>query len=338
MGGRPTFRLVGIARVLRPAFTLVELLVVIAIIGILIALLLPAVQAAREAARRSQCSNNLKQIGLALHNYHDTFQSLPSGVITPTGDSAWTGVCDSSTATADIEAWGWGALILPFVEQGPLHDAAGIGNGGLLQSQLSTTAPIGAARQVINVYRCPSDGGSTDTGEVQSRGSTFLNAAFSNYGAINSHRSGSVGLSTGVTTGTFWRDSRIRFADILDGLSNTAAVSESATQLNGVRTGPKNWAGCKRVCDGNCVDHLFLTGRWPINDTITGATSDQLAEAPSSHHPGGVQLLLHDGSVRFVSETIDFVKNAGLANNSSAVDSTWERLLSREDGQPLGEF
>ena len=99
----------------RPAFTLVELLVVIAIIGILIALLLPAVQAAREAARRSQCTNNLKQIGLALHNYHDTHKSFPTGMVTFWPDPPGSHVTDEPV-------WGWAALVLPFIEQKPLHD------------------------------------------------------------------------------------------------------------------------------------------------------------------------------------------------------------------------
>jgi len=319
----------------RHAFTLVELLVVIAIIGVLVALLLPAVQAAREAARRSQCSNNLKQIGLGLHNYHDIFKVLPSGVITPTGDPDMpSGGCPSNSSTA-IEGWGWAALLLPFIEQGPLHDTAGIGRGGLLQNHLSTTAPIGAARQRIDVYRCPSDGGA-DVGRVQNRTDTeFLDAAFSNYGGINAHRSASLAGGT-AATGTFWRDSRVGFADITDGLSNTIAVAESATQRGTTQIGPKNWAGCKIACGGNCVDQVFLSGRWPINDA-TG-TADQLGEAPSSHHPGGVQVLLHDGSVRFISETIEFVRTAGTANNDSAVDSTWERLLARQDGQPVSDF
>ncbi len=307
-------------------FTLVELLVVIAIIGILIALLLPAVQAAREAARRSQCSNNFKQIGLALHNYHDTHRSLPSGLILAASDPDYDGSTNSNTP--NVESWGWGALILPFVEQGPLYETAGISRGELLQNQLGAT---GAARQIIAGYRCPSDSGDK-IGTMQDRGSGFLEGAFSNYGAIISHNTG----VTGSGTGSFWRNSAVRFADIMDGLSNTAAVSEIATRLHGVKTGPKVWAGAKKGCGTSYIDDLMLSGRWPINDT-TG-TSDQRAEAPSSLHPGGVHVLLHDGSVRFISETIDFVRTPGNVNNDSPVDSTWERLLARADGQPLGEF
>src|SRR4026207_1557814 len=109
----------------RRAFTLVELLVVIAIIGILVALLLPAVQAAREAARRMQCGNNLKQIGLALHNYNDTYKVFPSGFM-------YHGIPTQ-------ECWGWGALILPFVEQAPLHNQIQVSRGTMVSQILSPT-------------------------------------------------------------------------------------------------------------------------------------------------------------------------------------------------------
>ena len=307
-------------------FTLVELLVVIAIIGILIALLLPAVQAAREAARRSQCSNNLKQIGLGLHNYHDTFQSFPSMVVLAIADPQMPSSLTCSNEADGIESWAWSALILPFIEQGSLHDAMGIGRGDLLENYLSDLA-----QQPIGTYKCPTDASPDPNRTI----GNFLNAGISNYGAVNSHRSGSVSGGS-AATGTFWLNSGLAFNAIRDGTSNTIAVGECATELNNIGMGPKKWSGCQQGCNGNCIDETALSGRWPMNDT-TGS-GDQRAEAFSSNHPGGAQALLHDGSVRFLSETIDFVRTAGANNNVSGVDSTYERLLARDDGQPIGDF
>jgi len=121
-------------RQLKPGFTLVELLVVIAIIGILVGLLLPAVQAAREAARRMQCSNNLKQIGLSLHNYHDAHKRFPPGVVQQQADPQF--VPNAGNVNPPIESWGWGAFLLPFMEQGNLYSQAGIGQGTKLQDVL----------------------------------------------------------------------------------------------------------------------------------------------------------------------------------------------------------
>ncbi len=129
----------------RRAFTLIELLVVIAIIAILVALLLPAVQQAREAARRSSCKNNLKQLGLAIHNYHDTYRTMPPGVVDDFTDSIW----------------GWGALILPFVEQGPVYDALRVGNIplGVRMTPGNALDQLSVLQTPISTYRCPSDVG-----------------------------------------------------------------------------------------------------------------------------------------------------------------------------------
>lgn len=137
----------------KQGFTLVELLVVIAIIGILVALLLPAVQAAREAARRMQCSNNLKQLGVALHNYHDTHKSMPPGFL-PKRNA-------NGAKTNNVNLWAWGALVLPFMEQQALHDKLNVGNNHL--ELISSTAGPGTLKEVmqqaIPSFRCPSDVG-----------------------------------------------------------------------------------------------------------------------------------------------------------------------------------
>ena len=125
-------------------FTLVELLVVIAIIGVLVALLLPAVQSAREAARRMQCVNNLKQLGVATHNYHDTYLTFPSGFI----------------RTSNAQGWGWGALTLPFIEQGPLHDRLQVTRANLDAVIASPPPDLAELVQTsLAAFHCPSDTG-----------------------------------------------------------------------------------------------------------------------------------------------------------------------------------
>ena len=305
----------------RRGFTLIELLVVIAIIAILVALLLPAVQQAREAARRSSCKNNLKQIGLALHNYHDTHNVLPPMIVVSRFDPQF--LADPAT-TDHVEGWGWQAFLLPFVEQGSLYDAAGIGRGRLLHDELNASAT-----QVISTYRCPSD-----PGPLRGRQRFLTTGAGSNYGVINSHRSGAWSGGTNAT-GCFWADSSTAFRHITDGLSNTMAVGECTDSLRGTQMYLKAWAGSKHGNGGNAIDDVALSGRWPMND-ITG-TVDQRAEALSSQHKGGAQILLFDGSVRFLSENVQFITTPS-DSNATAADSVYEYLMHKSDGQVVGEF
>jgi prepilin-type N-terminal cleavage/methylation domain-containing protein len=137
---------------LRRGFTLVELLVVIAIIGILVALLLPAVQAAREAARRMSCSNNLKQISLGLHNYHDTYKTFPP-------DAIWYGnPKGTQAASGDQRHFTWITLLLPFIEQAPLHDAIDFRLPGLNQLvSAGSGGPVPLQSVQLEVVTCPSD-------------------------------------------------------------------------------------------------------------------------------------------------------------------------------------
>ncbi len=335
---------------IRRGFTLVELLVVIAIIGILIALLLPAVQAAREAARRSQCSNNLKQIGLAIHNYHDTYQSLPSGYILAPGPVP--------PVTGSLASWGWGAFILPFVEQQPLHDRLSPGRFRLSDA-LTAGGPLDRVADLqtpIAAFRCPSDlAKETNTGfTLPNASGTGVATATSNYVGNNTSRkwhSGGylVGTDPGqpsqwnpptsaacAPNGLFWRDSCVKFRDIVDGTSNTICVGERAWEL----TGP---AGTAVRCNAGAV-HGTDNRNEQINIRVNlGGGAVPLGPSPtgtsycyygfSSPHPGGVGFVLADGSVRFISTTIDHNWVT-----TPTVDSTFERLLSREDRQPVGEF
>lgn len=330
----------------RRGFTLVELLVVIAIIGILIALLLPAVQAAREAARRSQCSNNLKQIGLALHNYHDTYKTLPPGWLTPDGmggDSRY--------------SWGWSASILDFMEQGALQDACGYGEINIHSAAANSTL-LAVLQTPIASYRCPSDVAPATNNWLAIRSQRMTT---SNYvGAHDSdywHKNG-----RSEQGGIFYENEGTSFRDIKDGTSNTAMVGErkwSFQDVNGdtlisaaahafgnVPGHADDWRWGYQVALG--VYSMNLHGTDQSGKIYSGEVSMRGANAFSSEHPGGAQFCLADGSVRFISETIDgHFNNQGVQTDPNGdrtralrevVDTTWERLIAKADGDPLGEL
>ena len=274
----------------RRAFTLIELLVVIAIIGILIGLLLPAVQKVREAAARTTCQNNLKQLGLALHAYHDRTGTFPPGY----ADTAPWPNDDAGPG------WGWAAFLLDDVEQANLRRqvdfATAVG---------SPTAPVPAVRATfLKLFWCPADR-MVGTFTATDGGSQTWALAHASYVACNGN-DGVDDNSTPAHTGAFVRGTRgFRVADVTDGLSGTFFVGERCTTMSlsawaGVPTGaqvpsvrsPGDFSGGSALVLGHCGPHL-------PNDTIV---TD--ADAMSSAHTGGVQFLFGDGSVRMIKNSI----------------------------------
>jgi prepilin-type N-terminal cleavage/methylation domain-containing protein/prepilin-type processing-associated H-X9-DG protein len=314
----------------RRAFTLVELLVVIAIIGILVALLLPAVQAAREAARRMQCGNNLKQIGLGLHNYADTYKRFPSGFIY---------VADNQ------ECWGWGALMLPFLEQAPLHSQIGVTTGSMYGQIISTAwqPVVDGIQRPLSTFMCPSDTGTPARGQIHGDrhfgGGLGHNVhaytpGVSNYVGSTGHGPGRVRAE--VNSGIFFGNSSIGFQDIIDGTSNTFAVGERDSKF----CRSSAWVGVRRGQGGGSrgVFVILAHARVKLNESVLPWDDDPegCGQGWSSLHPGGAQFAFCDGSVSFISETIEF-RHAlgGWDNNGDPNNGAYQRLISRADGLPV---
>jgi prepilin-type N-terminal cleavage/methylation domain-containing protein len=269
------------------AFTLIELLVVIAIIAVLIGLLLPAVQKVREAAARTKCANNLKQIGLALHNYHDTNERFPPGYT------------DARPLTAPGPGWGWHVFILPHVEANPLYwqidpERTVFGGGA------NTTTPDARTLTQLSVYRCPSDPGPATN-------ANFDGHATASYRGVGWSRPqtavGPKGLMiTNIDNpnGVLFRNSRIRIADVTDGMSNTAFVMEVCLDERRDKWGGI-WAGANRKDQYG----LWISGvYWAIDEGPFRLNGPDKWSA-CSPHPGVCGLVLGDGSARFVRDSAD---------------------------------
>lgn len=302
----------------RGGFTLIELLVVIAIISVLIALLLPAVQQAREAARRVQCVNNLKQLGLALHNYHDSYNMLPSmNLFVPGSQYSVLG------------------QILPYLDQTPMANAL---NFNMVYSDPSNMTVL---MSTINTFLCPSDfpntmpqmGGATNYMGDMGSGIAFLTTMGQppNFPAPN---------------GVFYQDSNTTFASIIDGLSSTGFFSErvlddaSMSQVHPLSdvfmgftnpmTPDQALIQCRAINIYNLANQapVFMGMPWLLGQHIFQHVSppDDLScgffipnrstMPPSSRHPGGVNLLLGDGSVRFIKKSINLIVWRGLGTRN----------------------
>lgn len=276
-------------------FTLVELLVVIAIIGVLVALLLPAVQAAREAARRMQCGNNLKQIGLAMHNYHDTNNALPAGYIYRGGN----GKCN----------YGWAVAILPFIEASNFYNQLNPGAVPLYDRYKSgaSATDIALLQTSLPFYLCPSDGGKKLAESMNFGSSNHFRVATSNY-------VGSAGWSAGYNGsnypthakdpgGMLYGNSWLNLAACTDGTSNTILVGERDYKHHAAV-----WAGVGRndsYGHEGTLRNLFR-GVFTMNfDYIKAGSPENQGKGLASQHPGGSQMTMVDGSVHFVSQTVN---------------------------------
>jgi prepilin-type N-terminal cleavage/methylation domain-containing protein/prepilin-type processing-associated H-X9-DG protein len=291
----------------RHGFTLIELLVVIAIIGVLIALLLPAVQQAREAARRAQCLNNLKQIGLAMHNYHESRQALPGAEL------VWNGTSFSALSHS-----------LQNLEQGNLYNALNFSwpNGDPTNLTVMMT--------VVNTFICPSD---VADPHPEFGGQTNYMANMGSW--IVWQKAAGPNASMLPPNGIFYGDSSTKFAAVTDGLSNTAMYCEriladfNLGQVDPVGDvffgmgAPTTVADAVQQCqaininDPSSAFPLFMGAPWVngqhVYQHITGPNTRSCGffmalraiMPPSSRHPGGVNVLLCDGSVRFVKDTVN---------------------------------
>jgi prepilin-type N-terminal cleavage/methylation domain-containing protein len=278
----------------RRGFTLIELLVVIAIIAVLVALLLPAVQQARAAARTSQCRNNLKQIGLALHNYVSSHQRFPPGSTSDVEQGGWI----TNPSARHIHSWQ--SMILPYIEQSTVHNQIDFN----LSSMHAVNRP--AASQIISAYRCPSYSG-PQFSDAPSYTRFSPKYATTNYVAMGASDIGHIyGQNSGLFApdGTIYPLSNTRPADVTDGLSNTILVVETREQGMSVWIDGGTAAVVARRYDADNGPTYASTGIALNYHPYFDYDIPHAEYGPSSMHTSGALHLLGDGSVRFISQHI----------------------------------
>lgn len=322
----------------------------LAIIGILVGLLLPAVQAAREAARRMQCSNNLKQIGLAAHNYESSLKVLPSGYVRKNGQ----------------EGWGWAALLLPYIEQGSLYEQLGVSRGNL--NQIISSPPANFAQLIqtpISSFICPSDSGYEGNGilpdlpagrERFSIGGTEIKVALSNYKAAAGvlapqHEPSGNNAVSRDSRGVFYGNSRLSISGITDGSSNTMAFGEAGTKIRrgGAWLGSRinnnmghssvyyvvSWAGAR--LNQPDVSPFPTYGKNGGPDDNPGFnTAPGCGKGFGSLHARGANFCYADGSVHFISQDIEHRPQYTATDLGPAEQlGLYQKLMCRNDGAVL---
>ena len=336
-------------------FTLIELLVVITIIGMLIGLLLPAVQKVRSVAARLQCANNLKQIGLAMMNYESTYSTFPAGYL----DNMTTSPVNA-TATRNPDpniGWGWGALILPYIEQEPLYKSININS---IAMNNTSAAAIAFRKTVIKGFLCPSDATDLNTfiirGTVNPSDDTTglttitlsgpagnfklikFELAKSSYAGINGQRD-LTDFDCALGLGMLLRGRGVSIAEVTDGLSNTLFVGERSSKSSNqavvpLAGGVSTWVGA--LPGGDCIN-LFIgpspalyilghTGEPSDPHKPNSPRADGFFDDPdfTSRHSGGVNFLFGDGSVKFITDSID--------------GQTWVKLGTRQGGETTNGY
>lgn len=289
----------------RRGFTLIELLVVIAIIALLVALLLPAVQQVREAARKNQCQDHLHNLGIALHSYEAAFQRFPPG---------WIGVSAGRHDMFGSNGFAWGTMLLPFAEQKPLYDR--------LDTRRPIVDPVNVEflRTPLAVFICPSDPQpeTWEIGDEHDPSTKLATLASANYvGVFGSgpNQPGGRDLEdchdlwhvSGVgahcrSNGLLYHNSSLRMSDITDGTSNTFAIGERLTIPYGTtRTHNSTWSGVIPDGEEAMARVLGVTDHTPNSNNAMTPHLDDF----SSYHPGGVQFVNCDGHVVFISENIN---------------------------------
>jgi prepilin-type N-terminal cleavage/methylation domain-containing protein/prepilin-type processing-associated H-X9-DG protein len=295
----------------RQGFTLIELLIVLAIIVILLGLLLPAAQKAREAANLMKCKNNLKQIGIALQSYHDRTGNFPPGYQTMVA-------ADNSDLGP---GWGWASFLLDDLEQNALKSQIDF------SADIKDSSNVSVRTLVLPVFQCPSETRGGTFTVVDPNGNPLVDVAEGNYVAMN----GVLGVSSDSfdNNGAFLRNMTFRIRDITDGLSNTLFVGERCTNMSHT-----TWTGAvtggvvpaqrypdlaEQLANAELASALVLA-----HGSRSHIPNDQLvfdADATASYHIGGVNFLLGDGSVRTIPNSIDGI--------------VYEALLTRAGGEPI---